>query len=67
MNGVLTIELLGILSDNFVKRWLRKYIGTSAIKRAESSDNKNLIFMIKFKFFHPFGGFMPITLIKRYW
>ena len=38
---------------------------TSAIKWAEAKDNDNtLIFVVNFKFFHPFGDSMSITLFK---
>lgn len=39
---------------------------TSAVKWVESHDNENLIFMVNFKFFHPFGGSMSITLLKLF-
>ncbi len=37
---------------------------TSAIKWVEACDNENFIFVVNFKFFHPFGGLMSITLLK---
>ena len=37
---------------------------TSAIKWSEAGDGNDSIFMVNFKFFHPFGVSVSIALLK---